>query len=182
MGEVRVVLTASVVVGEDNVFEVLVVSLVDNSVADASVVGEVRVVLSFVVVNDSVCVGDGKTTVVCVVSVGDVEESVNGEVFVVLIFVVVDVVVDDIGVGEDKISVVCVVTSVGNSVVPPLFPLFPPLFPLPLLPPPPFPLFFLVLGRTVVVSNVGNPVLAVNVSIVEVGSSNPGSIPPISVV
>ena len=50
MGEVRVVLTASVGFGEDNVSVVLVVCLVDNSVVDASVVGGVCVVLTTLVV------------------------------------------------------------------------------------------------------------------------------------
>ena len=39
MGEVRVVLTSSVVVREDNISVVRVVCLDDNSVVDASVVG-----------------------------------------------------------------------------------------------------------------------------------------------
>ena len=59
MGDVLVVLTSSVVVGEDNVSVVLVVCLVDNSVVDASVVGEVRVVLT-----TSVVVGEDNISVV----------------------------------------------------------------------------------------------------------------------
>ena len=66
MGDVPVVLTTSVGVGEDNISVVLVVSLVDNSVVDASVVGDVPVVLT-----NSVVVGEDNVSVVLVVCLVD---------------------------------------------------------------------------------------------------------------